>query len=191
MRIIGKLEYQFGGEFDAWFKPLTLLHLVRFYMGSKAGYHNLLLLLGVFDPSGAAVKRCEDALDRHVPLIAATTCTNTVYREVLFGWAHRAGQNAVNGFLMRNYLDALGVRTHLVLSGRGRFVCEGSSLAYAPGDLVMFDGNDFGRSFRNEMDTEWTRQLVTCWANKEDAGRRNWKLFAEYEKARGVPGARD
>lgn len=87
--------------------------------------------------------------------------------------------NANKVFRMRNYLDR-GIRVHVALTNGGKFVGP-RTIEYGIGDVIAFDANDSGHTWRHEYDQRCL-QLVLVVLSKADAGKSNWRLFAEHNK---------
>lgn len=186
MRKIGSRPFNFGPNFYAWMNRFDHLPLVRSYCG-RAGYRNLYLMLGVYNPDGTTERFVKELLADIQALGAGAGEQLVKERETTFVTSANQVDNTT-GFLMDNYLDAAGTRTHHILEGSGTFtrLHDGLVVEYAAGDVLAFTAEDFGKRWKH---AGAGHQLVTCWS-AEDSGKRNWELFAEYERRNNIKEAR-
>lgn len=187
LRKIGTNPFNFGPKFYGWMANFDHVPLVRSYCG-RADYRNLYLMLQVYDPTNYTRSFVEKLLMWEQERGANAGLRFEQERETTFAVVGARNDNQ-NGFLMDNFLDAVGVRVHHVLDGEGVFRrADGShSLEYVAGDLLVFDAEDFGQRWIH--DAKPGHQLITCWATTTSS-KRNWQLFAEHERKYNIREAR-
>jgi hypothetical protein len=189
MRIIEKNTFNFGPNFYNWMTKYDHLPLVRSYCG-RAHYRNLYLLLQVYDPSNVTKGYIDRLILWEKEIGTQAKLPLVQERETLLAVVGVLNDNNSNGFLMDNYLDTVGVRTHYILDGGGgKFTCidNSQSVDYKAGDLLVFENNDFNKRWIHEAKPG--HQIVTCWSNLAST-KRNWELFAEYENRYNIGAAR-
>jgi len=172
MRIIGHVERGlYRDKFHNWVLANRQLPMLRLYLGNKSRHYNLFLMLRAWDEGNITTDFTESLINEVRENLVANGIDQKIMRETVYGLYREE-----NEFMMTNYLDRVGSRTHLILRGEGQYENENESIAYQQGDIVIFEERDFGLTTRHPAEKS-TIQMVTCWSNKTHP--RNWELFAD------------
>lgn len=169
MRKLTPTEFQLPKAFHDWFNPDQHLEVLRYYCAPRSRVYMLWNALTVWDSTNAASRAVDAELAVHEPatqgLIAREVCLNrvsnpSVYRE---------------GFIMSNFMDAAGPRTHIILHGEGVYENHrGDSVVYRKGDVLLFDEQDYDNRFFNRS-TGYSIEITCCWGPANE--KTNWQLF--------------
>lgn len=180
MRKINNTSYRLPPEFLAWFRPEQHLQVLRYYCSPKAQTFTMWQVLTAWNSDNVTTHSLETELQAqllHMPdslLLPREVCLNFVNRTHV---QH-------TGFLMTNFMDSVGPRTHHIMTGSGCYERDdGHHLHYSAGDVLLFDEQDYGHRFHS-VGAPKTTEITCCWG--EVSGKRNWELFKEYSEAKGV-----
>jgi hypothetical protein len=146
----------------------------RLYLGNKSRHYNMFLMLRAYDETTKTLDFTNGILADIQVLLKVNNYDQPINRETVYGVYRRE-----NEFKMVNYLDRVGVRTHLCMRGSGSYILSGQQVDYREGDIIVFEPTDFGQVTRHEAEHD-SLHLVNCWSKSDRP--RNWQLFADSQE---------